>query len=72
VDFHLFAKLFFRKGVLGKDEFALCERLCYFLRQELVKPELVMCLFALVDVLLARKLARCRDLDVVTAREDLI
>lgn len=71
LDFHLFTKLFYRRGYLDAAGYTLCERFYNFARQHLPPPDLLVSLHAPLDELLRRKQARSRELDVVTAQEDL-
>ncbi|HEX8990476.1 MAG TPA: deoxynucleoside kinase [Anaerolineales bacterium] len=69
-DFYVFTKLFHRKGYLDDPEYSLCERMVRALRQMLPPPDLMIRLSAPLDVLVQRRAARTRELDIVTA-EDL-
>jgi deoxyadenosine/deoxycytidine kinase len=71
LDFHLFTKLFHQRGTLGNAGYALCERFYTFTRQHLPPPDLLVVLHAPLDELLRRKQVRARELDIVTAADDL-
>src|SRR5512135_1573490 len=65
-DFNVFTRLFQLKGFLDGREYLLCERLYVALRRTLPPPDLIIRLTAPVDVLIARRVARTRSLDIVT------
>lgn len=71
LDFHLFTKLFHQGGMLDAAGYALCERFYTFIRQQLPPPDLLVALQAPLDELLRRKQVRARELDIVTAADDL-
>jgi deoxyadenosine/deoxycytidine kinase len=66
-DFHIFTKLFLRKGFLDEREYNLCERMYRALRQTLPGPDLFIRLSAPLEVLRQRRILRTRELDIVTA-----
>jgi deoxyadenosine/deoxycytidine kinase len=66
-DFHIFTKLFLRKGYLSQREYNLCERMYQALRQALPVPDLLIRLSAPLNVLKRRRTIRTRELDIVTA-----
>lgn len=68
-DFHIFTRLFLLKGFLNVPEYHLCERLMQVLRRTLPPPDLFIRLTAPRDALVQRRLARSRDLDIVTPEE---
>ena len=70
LDFHGFARLFWRKGYLTDAEFDLCARLYATLRACLPPPELVIYLAAPPELAAARYRARSRSLEI-TRLEDL-
>ena len=70
LDFHGFARLFWRKGYLSDAEFGLCERLYAALRACLPLPDVVVYLAAPVDLAAQRYRARNRTLEI-TRLEDL-
>jgi deoxyadenosine/deoxycytidine kinase len=70
LDFHGFARLFWRKGYLSDAEFGLCERLYARLRACLPLPDVVVYLAAPVDLAAERYRARNRSLEI-TRLEDL-
>jgi deoxyadenosine/deoxycytidine kinase len=65
-DFHVFTRLFRRKGLLDEREYALCERLYRALRRASPPPDLLIRLTAPLDVLARRRAVRTRALDIVT------
>jgi deoxyadenosine/deoxycytidine kinase len=69
-DFHVFTSLFFEKGYLSRDEFRLCERLYFLLRQMLPSPEVIIYLTAPLDVIAERFARRGRSLEIAQI-EDL-
>lgn len=69
-DFHVFTKLFLLKGFLDEQEYRLCERMFRALRHALPPPDLMIRLSAPLEVLVKRRAARTRTLDIVTT-EDL-
>ncbi|MBN2503013.1 MAG: deoxynucleoside kinase [Anaerolineales bacterium] len=71
LDFHLFTQLFHQRGMLDAAGYELCERFYTFSRQHLPPPDLLVALHAPLDELLRRKQARARELDLVTAADDL-
>jgi len=68
-DFHVFTKLFYRKGFLDEREFQLCERLYSSLRHLLPSPDLIISLSAPIPILVKR-IARRQRLDIA-GPEDL-
>lgn len=66
-DFHIFTKLFLRKGFLDDREYNLCERMYRTLRQTLPPPDQLIRLTAPVGILKQRRIVRTRELDIVTA-----
>jgi deoxyadenosine/deoxycytidine kinase len=66
-DFHVFTRLFRRKGYLDEEEFRLCERLYSTLRQLLPYPDLFIRLSAPKAILVERQAKRKRGLDVADA-----
>lgn len=70
LDFHGFARLFWRKGYLSDAEFGLCERLYNLLRACLPPPDVVVYLAAPVDLAMKRYQVRNRTLEI-TQLEDL-
>jgi deoxyadenosine/deoxycytidine kinase len=64
-DFHVFTRLFHRKGFLDNNEFRLCERLYSTLRQLLPTPDLFIKLSAPKSILVERRATRKRSLDIV-------
>jgi deoxyadenosine/deoxycytidine kinase len=68
-DFYVFTRLFHRKGLLEDREYALCERLYHAMRQALPMPDLIIRLTAPLDVLIQRRAARTRALDIVTGAD---
>jgi deoxyadenosine/deoxycytidine kinase len=69
-DFHVFTRLFQRKGYLDQGEFQLCERLYSALRRLLPYPDLFIKLSAPKPILVERRAKRKRNLDIVVT-EDL-
>ncbi len=65
-DFHVFTKLFHRKGLLNDAEYQLCKRLYHITRVTIPAPDLLIRLTAPLDVLTRRRAARTRALDIVT------
>ncbi len=65
-DYFIFTRLFHRKGFLDDREYASCERLYRTLRHTLPPPGLIVRLTAPLDVLIKRRAARTRALDIVT------
>ncbi len=65
-DFHVFTKLFHRKGLLNDPEYQLCERVYHITRVAIPPPDLLIRLTAPLDVLARRRAARTRTLDIVT------
>ncbi|MDW8227823.1 MAG: deoxynucleoside kinase, partial [Anaerolineales bacterium] len=66
LDFHLFTKLFYRKGWLSKAEFLLLERLYTLLRLHLPPPEMFIYLKADISVITERFRHRARSLEIAT------
>jgi deoxyadenosine/deoxycytidine kinase len=66
-DFHVFTRLFQRKGFLNAQEFRLCERLYATLRALLPLPDLFIRLFAPRSILVNRMEKRKRDLEIAGA-----
>lgn len=64
LDFHMFTRLFLERGYLDQQEFTLLERLYQALRNELPAPDWVIYIDAPLEVLVQRKSARGRKLDV--------
>lgn len=69
-DFHLFTRLFHRRGYLSDADYALCGRLYNYLRGELPPPDLAIHLHAPPDLLRANRAKRRRSVDMV-GDEDL-
>jgi deoxyadenosine/deoxycytidine kinase len=69
LDFHGFARLFWRKGYLTNAEFGLCERLYGTLRACLPPPELVIYLAAPPALAAERHRARSRSLEITQAQD---
>jgi len=63
-DFFVFSRLFYQKGYLTKDEFDLCERTYYLLRELLAPPNLIVWLKAPLDVIAGRFTQRDRRLGI--------
>jgi deoxyadenosine/deoxycytidine kinase len=70
-DFFIFTKLFLSKGYLSREEFNLCHRLYEAARFSLPPPDLVIHMVAPVEVILERRKARQRRLDL-TGQKDLV
>jgi len=68
VDFHIFTRLFYQRGLLSAAEFALCERFYYFIRAELPLPDLIIHLTAEAEVIAVR--IRNRNRIIIAAPED--
>lgn len=64
-DFHLFTRLFHRRGYLNDADYALCGRLYTYLRGELPPPDLVIHLHAPLDLLRVNREKRKRAADMV-------
>jgi deoxyadenosine/deoxycytidine kinase len=65
-DFHVFTRLFLLKGFLDEQEYRLCERMVQAVRRTLPPPDLMIRLSAPLDILIKRRAARTRKLDIVT------
>jgi deoxyadenosine/deoxycytidine kinase len=63
-DYHLYTRLFHRKGFLDDQEFSLCQRTYQALRAGLPAPELVVWLQAPLELLRGRLQARARMIDL--------
>jgi deoxyadenosine/deoxycytidine kinase len=72
-DFHLYSRLFYHKGFLDDQEFALCRRTYHALRRGLPAPDLIVWLRAPLDLLRQRLHARARmiDLNQIVTLDDL-
>jgi deoxyadenosine/deoxycytidine kinase len=70
-DFFVFTKLFFKKGYLSKEEFALCKRLYEMARSTLPPPDLMIYMVAPMETIIERRKSRQRSLDIV-GPEDLL
>jgi deoxyadenosine/deoxycytidine kinase len=70
MDFCVFTHLFWRKGLLNDDEYALCERLYNLIRTLLPPPELILYLTAPLEVVARRFAERDRQLEIACP-EDL-
>lgn len=66
-DFHVFTRLFLKKGYLNDKEYKICERLYKILRSLLQYPDVIVKLQAPVDTLEKRRHKRDRKLDIVTS-----
>lgn len=65
MDYHVFTRLFARRGYLTSAETALCDRLYAFIRRSLPLPDLVLWLDTPPEIARARFTARARPIDVV-------
>lgn len=63
-DFFVFTRLFFRKGYLTDNEYALCERFYLVLRESLPSPELMVWMRAPLDKIAERYNRRDRRLGI--------
>lgn len=70
IDFHGFAKLFYKKGYLTTAEFELCQRKYNLLRCLLHPPEVIISLTAPLDIIKNRYQQRGRALEI-TQQNDL-
>ena len=69
-DFFVFTKLFYRNAYLTDDEFNLCERTYWMLRQFLPPPDLIIWMKSPLEVIAERYNRRDRRLDI-TQIEDM-
>ncbi len=70
MDFFVFTRLFFRKGLLSTQEYQLCERLVTQIRSSQPPPEGILWLKAPLEVVVERFTRRGRVLEIAT-RDDL-
>jgi deoxyadenosine/deoxycytidine kinase len=63
-DFFVFTRLFYRKGYLTKDEYALCESTYAVIREMLPPPDLIIWLRAPLEVITERYNRRGRGLSI--------
>jgi deoxyadenosine/deoxycytidine kinase len=65
-DYFIFTRLFYEKGLYTEAEFGICYRLYAAFRQALPAPNQVIRLVAPMEVMGQRRVARNRELDIVT------
>ena len=63
-DYHIFTRLFWQNGYLSDAEFSLCMRLYDLLRKILPPPDCVIKLNVPLDLLVERRRARDRKIDI--------
>ncbi len=69
-DFFVFTKLFYRNSYLTEDEYAICEKIYWVLRESLPPPDLIIWMKAPLEELVERFKRRKRRLDI-TQTEDM-
>ncbi len=70
MDFFVFTRLFYRKGLLSTQEYHLCERLYAQIRSSQPPPEGILWLSAPLELVIERFTRRGRSLEIAT-RDDL-
>lgn len=68
-DFYIFTRLFHRKGYLKGDEYAICERTYFVIREWLPSPDLIIWLKAPLEVLMERFNQRGRELSIAQVED---
>jgi deoxyadenosine/deoxycytidine kinase len=62
-DFHVFTRYIFNKGYLDQDEFNVCKRFYYLMREYLPPPDLILRIIVDIPTLLQRRSLRGRKTD---------